>query len=143
MLSLVVGSMATSLAIRWAGRVVGALGLVGGLLSPLLVGAWPSLTTIAVLALACACAIAVVIRQRWSWLGLASLLACAPQWASWLLEGQGTPADLAVLAVFAALGLIAAVGARAHSEQTRLPRGSAALVPRATSARVARMRSMP
>src|SRR2546430_909283 len=69
-LSLLVGSLATALAIRWAGRAIGALGLVGGLLSPVLVGASPSLATIAILALACACAMAVVIRQRWSWLGL-------------------------------------------------------------------------
>ena len=58
-LSLLVGCLATILAIRWAGQAVGALGLVGGLLSPVLTGAPMNGTTIAVLALACACAITV------------------------------------------------------------------------------------
>src|SRR5438309_11146144 len=38
-LSLLAGCLATTLAIRWAGQAVGALGLVGGLLSPVLAGA--------------------------------------------------------------------------------------------------------
>jgi uncharacterized membrane protein len=126
-LSLLVGCLATILAIRWAGQAVGALGLVGGLLSPVLAGAPTGGTTIAVLALACACAIAVVIRQRWTWLGLASLLVCAPQWAAWILQGQAAADELAVLVTFAALGLIGALGAQTDAGERQLPRGSAAL----------------
>lgn len=126
-LSLLVGGVATTLAIRWAGGVVGALGLLGGLLSPALVGAPMTATTIAVLALACACAIGVVVRQRWSWLGLGGVLVCAPQWATWMLQGHAAAADLAVLGVFGALGLLGAVGGQRRTDTSRLPRGSAAL----------------
>jgi uncharacterized membrane protein len=126
-LSLLVGGVATTLAIRWAGRALAALGFVGGLLSPVLVGASPSFATTALLALACACAMAVVVRRGWSWLGLASLLVCAPQWASWLLAGQSPVADVAVLAAFGAIGLAGAVGGQMHGEPLRRPRGPMAI----------------
>ena len=78
--TLLVGALTTRLAVRWAGQAVGGIGLLGGLLSPVLVGASPSGVTVAVLALAVACAAAVVIRTGWGWLGVASVLACVPQW---------------------------------------------------------------
>ena len=105
-LALLVGGVAATLAIRWAGRVIGAIGLVGAQLSPVLVGATPSMATVAVLALANACAVWVVARQRWSWLALASVAVCAPQWATWVLGGQPTLATVGALATFAALGII-------------------------------------
>jgi uncharacterized membrane protein len=125
--ALLVGALATSLAIRWAGVAVGSLGLVGGLISPVLVGASPSATTIAVLAVAGACATWVVIRMRWAWLGLATVLVCAPQWASWLLAGQAVPVDVGVLAVFGAMGLIGAAATQRRTGDERLHPASAAL----------------
>jgi uncharacterized membrane protein len=62
--ALLVGALATWLAIRWAGRAIGALGLVGALLSPVLAGASASGATVAVLAVAAGFAMWVVIRQR-------------------------------------------------------------------------------
>ena len=125
--SLVVGGLATALAIRWAGRVVGALGLLGALLSPVLVGASMSAETIALLGIASACAAGVTIRQRWTWLGVGSLIICTPQWAIWLLAGQAASTDVAVLSVFAALGLIGAVGPQVRRSIERLPRAAIAL----------------
>lgn len=125
--SLVVGGLATALAIRWAGRVVGALGLLGALLSPVLVGASMSAETIALLGIASACAAGVTIRQRWTWLGVGSLIICTPQWAIWLLAGQAASIDAAVLSVFAALGLIGAVGPQVRRSTERLPRAAIAL----------------
>jgi uncharacterized membrane protein len=125
--SLVVGGLATALAIRWAGRVVGALGLLGALLSPVLVGASMSAETVALLGIASACAAGVTIRQRWTWLGLGSLIVCTPQWAIWLLAGQAASTDVAVLSVFAALGLIGAVGPQVRWTTKRLPRAAIAL----------------
>jgi uncharacterized membrane protein len=58
--SLIVGGLATALAIRWAGRAVGALGLLGALLSPVLAGASMSAETVAVLAVANR-------RRPWTW----------------------------------------------------------------------------
>jgi uncharacterized membrane protein len=126
-LSLLVGGVATALAIRWAGRALAALGFIGGLLSPVLVGASPSLATTALLALACACAMAVVVRRGWSWLGLASLIVCAPQWTSWLLAGQSAVVDVAVLTSFGAIGLAGAVGGQMGGEPLRRFRGPAAI----------------
>jgi uncharacterized membrane protein len=126
-LSLLVGGIATALAIRWAGAAIGSLGLLGAQLSPVLVGASPSPETLAVVALANACTVWVLIRQRWAWLGLASLLACAPQWASWVLAGQATGAVVVVLVAFAALGVLGAVGSQIRSGEGQLDPTSAAL----------------
>ena len=125
-LALLVGGVAATLAIRWAGGVIGAIGLVGAQLSPVLVGATPSVATVAVLALANACAVWVAARQRWSWLALASVAVCAPQWATWVLAGQSTLATAGALVTFAALGLLGAVAPQARSGEERLLRASAA-----------------
>jgi uncharacterized membrane protein len=121
LLAVFAGALATRLAIHWAGRAVATIGLVGGLLSPVLVGAPENATTISVLAVAFACAIAVVVRQQWGWLGLVSMLVCAPQWAVWAFDGQPAGADVAALAVFGALGLAGAVGATARARNERAP----------------------
>jgi uncharacterized membrane protein len=68
-----------------------------------------------------------MIRQRWTWLGLGSLIICTPQWASWLLAGQAASTDVAVLSVFAALGLIGALGPQVRCDTERLPRAAIAL----------------
>jgi uncharacterized membrane protein len=117
--SIVVGGLATVLAVRWAGRAIGALGLLGALMSPVLVGAPPGPATTAVVALASGCAVWTVISQRWGWLGLAAVLAAAPQWGWWILNGQPVAIDLGVLSWFAALGIAAAVGLPARSSRGR------------------------
>jgi len=118
--SMVVGGVATGLAIRWAGRAIGALGLGGGLVSPLLVGASNDGVTIAILAVATACALLVVVWQRWGWLAVATPLVSAPQWASWMLNGHSGLVDVLVLVLFAALGLGAAIGTQRGSSERRL-----------------------
>lgn len=125
--ALLVGALASTLAIRWAGQVVGGIGLVGALAAPLLVGTSPSALTIAVVALAAACATCVVIRTGWAWLALVNVLVCALQWGLWVL-GEAPPlADLAVLVWFATLGLGAAVGLQARAQDDRLRASAAAL----------------
>jgi uncharacterized membrane protein len=125
--TLLVGAWTTRLAVRWAGQAVGGIGLLGGLLSPVLVGAAPSAVTVAVLAIAAACAAAVVIRTGWGWLGVASVLVCVPQWGVWLVEGQPTGVTFVVLAWFAAVGLATAMGIQERSRAGQL-RVSAAAV---------------
>lgn len=126
--SLLVGGLATALAIRWAGRAIGAVGLIGALLSPVLVGARTDDATIAVLAVAAACAIWTVVWQRWNWLGLAAVLICAAQWGRWILEGQPLGPELLVLCWFGFLGLAGGLGMRAGACDRRLKASSAALV---------------
>ncbi len=113
--TIAVGALTTRLAVRWAGQAVGGIGLLGGLLSPVLVGAPPSAVTIGVVALAAACAAAVVIRTGWGSLGVASVLVCVPQWGSWLVEGQPAAVTLVVLSWFAAVGLATPVGVQQRS----------------------------
>ncbi len=123
-----VGALATALAIRWAGRAIGALGLIGALSSGVLLGAPADPITIAMLAVAAACSMWVVVWRRWGWLALATVLVCAPQWAIWMLEGQPALADVLVLAAFATLGLIGAVGVQFRCGEDRLVRASAAVM---------------
>lgn len=119
--SILVGGLATALAVRWAGRAIAAIGLIGALLSPALVGAYnvspagargAGAATIAILGIATACAIWVLMWRRWPVLGFAAMLVATPQWVLWLAAGHSTEVDLVVLTGFGALGLAAAVCAQ-------------------------------
>jgi uncharacterized membrane protein len=109
--ALVVGAVATNLAIRWAGRAIAALGLGGALLAPVLVGAPPGIATLAMLGVAGAYAMTVAVRENWQWLGLGTVVACAPQWAGWALRTRPGVLEFAVVAGFAVLGVAGGVGA--------------------------------
>jgi uncharacterized membrane protein len=127
--SILVGAVATALAIRWAGRAIGALGLLGALLSPFLVGAPSTTGTIALLAVAAACAAWVVLWRRWGWLGVATIVVAAPQWAHWTVdEYPGLIGGLALF-LFTALGLVIAIGLQLRADDERRTRAAfAALV---------------
>ncbi len=122
---LLVGALATVLAIRWAGRAIGGLGLIGALLSGVLLGAPLDTATVVMLALTATCAMTVVAWQRWGWLALATVLVCAPQWAIWMLDGRAVALELVVLAWFAALGLAGAIAVQLRAPADRLAPASA------------------
>jgi hypothetical protein len=126
--SMLVGALATTLAIRWAGQAIGAVGLLGGLASPVLVRAPIGAATVAILGVAAGCAIWAVVSQRWGWLALATVVICAAQWGSWILRGEPVLVDLAVLVWFTGLGIAGAMGERARSAGARLAPSAAALV---------------
>jgi uncharacterized membrane protein len=113
--SIVVGALATLLAVRWAGQAIAGLGLGGALLAPVLVGAPSSLPVLGILLVAGACATYVAARRQWPWLGLAAIVLCAPQWAAWALADQPLLPRLAVLAGFALLGIAGAVALESGS----------------------------
>lgn len=119
--SMLAGALATTLAIRWAGRVIAAIGLIGALLSPALVGAPTDLLTLALLAIGAACAMWVFCWRRWPWLAFATLLVTVPQWVLWLQPGlfaepvQPPLLELAVLTTFGGIGLLGAVFAQARA----------------------------
>jgi uncharacterized membrane protein len=109
--ALATGAAATALALRWEAPGIAALGIVGALLAPALVGAMPTGTGVAMLAIATASATAVVVWQRWTWLSFAAFGIAAPQWLAWLLSEHPDPlAGVAALAAFGALAAAAAVG---------------------------------
>ncbi len=126
--SMLVGGLATALAIRWAGIPIAVLGLIGGLLSPVLVGAPSDASTVGVLALGTACAMWVVLWRRWAWLALAAMVVAGPQWAYWVFVGDHPLiARVAVLAGFGALGLVGALFLQLRSEDEKVAGLAAAL----------------
>ena len=109
-LALMVGAVATWIAVAWEARVVGALGIIGALLGPAFVGAPSDEGTMALLLAAAASAVAVLVWQRWDWLGFAVVLVTAPQWIVWVGGEPGLPEALIGMTLFGLVGAAAAVG---------------------------------
>ena len=126
--AMAVGATATVLAIRWAGRPIAGLGLIGALVSPALVGAPADGVTLTMLLATAACAMWVATRQSWAWLALATVVVCVPEWAVPMLEGpQAVASDLIVLGAFTALGLVGAVAVARDSTGKAAPTALATL----------------
>ena len=106
-LATVVGTTATALAVRWSAKAIGALGILGSLLAPVLVDAPASGSTLGFLLVALVAATGVLVWQRWSWLALGAFVVSAVQWVPWLFERASAAGALSVLVAF---GLAAAMG---------------------------------
>lgn len=98
------------LAMRWSSPVIGALGLVGALLAPVLAGAALDLPTLAFLFVAALGATAVLLRERWTWLSAAVLVLPAAQLVDWIGDGPGALSAVVVLVAFGAVNVSAALG---------------------------------
>jgi hypothetical protein len=83
-----VGAVATALAVHWRAQGIAALGIVGALLGPALVGAPDTAGTTALLFVAAASAASVLLWQRWNWLAFATFFVTAPQWLAFVLGGD-------------------------------------------------------
>ena len=97
-------------AVRWQARGIGALGIIGALLAPVLAGAPSTATTLALLWLAGASGVAVLIWQRWNWLAFAVF---ALHWRSGSRGSSSNAADAASSSrphAFGALNVAAAIG---------------------------------
>ena len=101
-LAFATGALATRFAVRWQSRGIGALGIVGALLAPVLAGAPSTSTTLALLWLAAASGAAVLVWQRWNWLALAVYAIPLAQWAWWI--GDAQPAAGSIVLVLALFG---------------------------------------
>lgn len=110
--ALVVGAVATGVAIRWASPLVAALGIVGALLSPVLVDAGTSGEALAFMAVALLSATGVLLWQRWDWLAAAAFLVSFPQLLSWADDTYRDQLGLVlvVLLAFWAVYVVAAIG---------------------------------
>jgi uncharacterized membrane protein len=108
----IVGVLGTAIAIRWRTALVGAIGILGALASPILVQAETSGTTLAFMAIALVAAVGVLLWQRWDWLAAGAFLLSAPQLAVWLYDTYEDRLALAlgVLSLFWALYVVAAIG---------------------------------
>ena len=110
LLALAVGALATCVAVRWESQGIGALGILGGLVSPVLAGAPAEIGTMAILLVAAASAVGVLLHQRWEWLSGGVFLVTVPQWARYLADGPPALDIVVVLAGFGLLGAAAAAG---------------------------------
>ena len=123
------GALATWFAVRWQSRGIGALGIVGALLAPVLAGAPSTATTLALLWLAAASGAAVLVWQRWNWLALAVYALPLGQWLWWLGEARPDAAAIVLaLCAFGALNVAAAIGFELRVPATRLRAASALLL---------------
>ncbi|HET9739598.1 MAG TPA: DUF2339 domain-containing protein [Solirubrobacteraceae bacterium] len=127
--SLAVGITATALALRWEAKGIAALGILGALLAPAVVGALGSGEAVALLMVASAAAAAVLVWQRWPWLAFGSFVIATPQWFAYLVIAvPSAPVTIAVLAGFGALTAAAAVGFELRSSAGTMPVGSMLLL---------------
>jgi uncharacterized membrane protein len=111
LLALAVGAVGTAIAVKRDSQGIAALGLLGGLASPLLYGAAPTAGTAVLVLAASASAAGVLVWQRWSWLRAGLLLLALPQIAFWALTEATDPLGvLAVLAGFAVVSALTAIG---------------------------------
>jgi uncharacterized membrane protein len=125
-----VGASATAIAVRWSAPVVAGLGIVGALLSPVLVDAGTSGEALAFMAIALVASTGVLLWQRWDWLAAISFVVSAPQVVVWLEDtydeqlGRG----LVVLALFWLLYVAAAIGYELRVPISKLRASSAMLL---------------
>ena len=109
--SVVVGVVATALALRWRSEGIGALGILGALAAPLLVGAPLDDATLALVWVVAMAAAVVVVACGWDWLGAAAATLTTMQWVGWLLDASRPEADVVVM--LSAFGLLTAATALA------------------------------
>lgn len=128
-LAFATGALATWFAVRWRSRGIGALGIIGALLAPVLAGAPSTGQTLALLWLAAASGAAILVWQRWNWLALAVFAIALGQWGWWIGETQPSAGPLLiVLCLFGAVNVAAAIGFELRLPASRLRVSSALLL---------------
>jgi len=127
--ALLIGAVATLLAIRLESIHVAALGILGALASPVLTHAGTSTSALVFMAVALTSSTAVLVWQRWNWLALLAYLVSAPQLAAWALDQDGSAVwtVLPVLLGFWVLYVTAALGYELRVPTAALRPSSAAL----------------
>lgn len=109
-LAVLIGVLATVLAVRWEATAVAGLGILGALAAPVLVGAPARAGTLAFLLVAHAAAVAVLVWRGWDWLGTGAFGVVTAQVTAWAVGAPPTASLVTVLALFGALNLVGAVG---------------------------------
>ena len=107
-----VGVVGVALAVRWESLVVAAIGILGALLAPVLVGTGTSGLSLAFMAIALTAAVGVLLWQKWDELSLGAFVISAPQLLVWFTDNydERLLASLGVMVGFWALYVIAAIG---------------------------------
>src|SRR5205823_14007344 len=114
-------------------QIVGAIGILGALLAPVLVDAGTSTASLAFMAIALLAAVAVLVWQRWPWLAFGAFLVSVPQVVDWIDTTYGDQHEhvlriLVVLVLYWALFLVAALANEVRMPTERLRVTSALLL---------------
>lgn len=126
--ALAAAIVAAWLAIRYDARMVAAFGLIAALAAPPLVGASPTLVTLAFVAVTLVGTTAIALFRSWRWLPPIAFLLAAPQLASWLLGDPDVTQAMIALAGFWLVNIVAAAGEEARVRRDDLRPSSATLV---------------
>jgi len=128
-LAAVIAIASAVTAVRWRSQVVGALGISGALLAPVLAGI-PLSGPTALFVLVAACgATFVLLYERWTWLSFAVLIIPAVQWAPVLVRADWQAWGIvAVLAGFGVVNVVAALGTALRTGDLRVTTPSAYLL---------------
>jgi uncharacterized membrane protein len=107
-----VGIVGVAIAVRWEAVIVAAIGILGALLAPVLIGTEPTWASLAFIAIALTASVAILLWKRWNWLALGAFTVSTPQLLHWSIDTyeKQLPATLAVLAGFWVLYAVAALG---------------------------------
>jgi uncharacterized membrane protein len=107
-----VGIVGAAIAVRWKSAIVAAIGTLGALLAPVLVGAQGSDISLAFMAIALAATAGILLRHRWDWLSLGAFVVSVPQLLAWFGQNyeDRLPVALGVLIGFWALYAVTAFG---------------------------------
>lgn len=107
-----VGIVGAAIAVRWKSTIVAAIGTLGALLAPVLVGAQGSDLSLGFMAIALTATAGILLRQRWDWLSLGAFAVSMPQLLVWFAQNyeDRLPVALGVLIGFWALYAVTAFG---------------------------------
>jgi uncharacterized membrane protein len=121
-LGLVCGAAVAALgfliAVRWQSPIVAAVGSLGALGAPVLVGVDPSGLSVAFVATALAATVGILVWQRWDWLALGAFVVSAPQLIAWV-SSDGRDHLILAIAVLAGFWLLYAVAALGYELRKR------------------------
>jgi uncharacterized membrane protein len=127
LVAALIGSVGAAIAVRWRSQFVAALGILGALAAPVLVGGDTSTVALAFMVIALTAAVAVLLWQRWGWLAIGAFVMSAPQLAFWAEDRGDLTLPLVVLALHWCLFVVAAIGYELRVPIAKL-RGSSASV---------------
>lgn len=105
-----IGAVGAAIAVRWQSQLVAALGLLGALTSPVLVGGDASTAALAFMVIALTATVAVLLWQRWGWLAIGAFVVSAPQLALWAFDRDDLTLPLAMLLLYWLLFVVAGIG---------------------------------
>ncbi|MGH2939294.1 MAG: DUF2339 domain-containing protein [Solirubrobacterales bacterium] len=121
-----VAAIGFAIAVRWRSPIVAAVGSLGALASPVLVGVGGTGLSIAFVAMALAATVGILVWQRWDWLALGAFIVSAPQLVAWVaIDGRDhLVLGIAVLAGFWLLYAGAALAYELRKRNEELPAAS-------------------